>query len=38
MQSFQFAMQPNKALQLTRRERRRCNPRVSCAGSLSLSR
>jgi hypothetical protein len=27
---------PNNSLQRTRRERRRCNPRVPCAGSLSL--
>jgi hypothetical protein len=29
---------PNQTLQRTRRERRGCNPRVLCAGSLSLGR
>ena len=29
-------MTPNHTLQRTRRERRGCNPRVPCAGSLSL--
>ena len=29
---------PNHALQRTRRERRRCNRCVPCAGSLSLGR
>ena len=29
-------MQANHAQQRTRRDRRGCNPRVSCAGSLSL--
>ena len=31
-------MTPNHALQRTRRERRGCNHRVPCAGSLSLGR
>ena len=31
-------MTANHALQRTRRERRGCNPRVPCAGSLSLGR
>jgi hypothetical protein len=31
-------MSPNHALQRTRRERRGCNRRVPCAGSLSLGR
>jgi hypothetical protein len=42
---FLIDMPPNpyqaravNALQRTRRERRGCNPRVPCAGSLSLGR